>query len=216
MSRARIPARALRQSRLRAVISAAAIVYGLCACSSSEPQLARLSEDARILAFGNSLTFGTGARPEESYPAVLESLIGREVINAGVPGELSRQGLERLPKALERWQPDLLILCHGGNDLLRRKDGGDTERALRGMVQTAASSGTAVVLLGVPRVGLLLRSADFYDALAEELRIPLEAEVLPAVLGDNRLKSDPIHPNAAGYRRIAEALQALLRDTGAL
>ena len=169
-----------------------------------------------MLAFGNSLTYGTGARPEESYPAVLEGLIGREVINAGIPGELSRQGLKRLPTALERWQPDLLILCHGGNDLLRRRESEDTKQALREMVQLAIGSGTAVVLLGVPRAGLLLRSADFYGALAGELQVPLEGEVLPAVLGDKRLKSDPIHPNAAGYRRIAEALQALLRDAGAL
>jgi lysophospholipase L1-like esterase len=169
-----------------------------------------------VLAFGNSLTYGTGALPEESYPAVLERLIGREVINAGVPGELSSQGLRRLPGTLEHWQPALVLLCHGGNDLLRRSDGAETEQNLREMVRIAAVAGTPVVLLGVPRAGLVLRSAALYRDVADDLQVPLEAEILPTVLGDNRLKSDPIHPNAVGYRRIAEAVRGLLGEAGAL
>ena len=197
-------------------LAGAALAWLLSACGPSEPQLPRLAEGAKVLAFGNSLTFGTGAQPEESYPAVLESLIGREVINAGVPGELSSQGLQRLPGTLERWQPSMVILCHGGNDLLRRSDAEDTEQNLREMVRIATAGGSSVVLLGVPRAGLLLRSASLYQAVADNLNVPLESEILPTVLGDNRLKSDPIHPNAVGYRRIAEAVHVLLSDSGAL
>ena len=97
------------------------MLIGLTGCSS-DLELPPLNNDAVILSFGDSLTSGTGANKAESYPAYLEQLISRKVINAGVPGELSERGLKRLPALLEEHQPDLLILCHGGNDLLRKKD----------------------------------------------------------------------------------------------
>ena len=78
-----------------------------------------LSDNARILAFGDSLTYGTGAQKGEDYPSVLASLTGLEIINAGIPGEVSSDGLKRLPNLLDEHQPDLLILVHGGNDILK-------------------------------------------------------------------------------------------------
>ena len=76
--------------------------------------------------------------------------------------------------------------------------------------------GVDVVLIGVPRPGLLLGTAELYHEIAESMDVPLEADTLPDILGDAGLKSDPIHPNAAGYRVMAEALHKLLRTTAAL
>nr|WP_305909554.1 GDSL-type esterase/lipase family protein [Methylomarinum sp. Ch1-1]MDP4522473.1 GDSL-type esterase/lipase family protein [Methylomarinum sp. Ch1-1] len=84
------------------------------------PQLNKLPTEAVILAFGDSLTYGTGASPQRNYPSVLSQLTGLQVINAGIPGEISRNGRKRLPDILDKQQPDLLILIHGGNDILRK------------------------------------------------------------------------------------------------
>jgi acyl-CoA thioesterase I len=185
------------------------------ACSKT-PQLPLLAADATILAFGDSLTFGTGAGEAESYPAVLARLTGRKVINAGVPGEVSAVGLQRLPGLLERERPALLILCHGGNDLIARRDHRLIADNLRAMIRTAGERGVPVLLVAVPTLGLTLKPPNLYEELAMEFRIPLECKALAHILGKGSLKSDYIHPNAAGYRLLVEALAELLKKSGAL
>jgi len=198
-------------------LAALTVLLLLAACDSGPPKLAKLPADAVVLAFGDSLTYGSGAGAEASYPAVLQELIGRRVVRAGVPGEVSAQGLARLPGAIEATQPDLLILIHGGNDLLRRIPQQRIAANLRAMVRLAWERGAAVVVIGVPDLGLILgRSAGFYEELAEELDIPYDGAALPAILKQPSLKSDAIHPNAQGYRKLAEAVAALLRKSGAI
>ncbi len=186
-------------------------------CSDSVPPLPPLPADATILAFGDSLTYGSGVAPENSYPNVLEELSGREVINAGVPGEQSDAGLQRLQTLLDEYQPQLLILCHGGNDMLRKKDMVAMQANLERMITSSQEQGIPVVLLGVPRPALFgLESAETYSAVAEKLKIPFEGEIIPEVLSGQTLKSDQVHPNAAGYRMMAEAVYQILRKAGAL
>jgi lysophospholipase L1-like esterase len=179
------------------------------------PRPEYLDEDALIIAFGDSLTRGFGAGKEENYPVVLEQLSGRRVINAGVPGELSAKGRKRLPKLLNKHKPDLLILCHGGNDILRRRPSRETGENLRVMIREARKREIEVVLIGVPEfANLLMESAPFYALLAKEFAIPIEDEILPEVESDAGLKSDRIHPNGLGYRLMVEAIHRLLIERG--
>src|SRR6185436_18927526 len=142
------------------------------------PKLERLPSDAIVLAFGDSLTFGTGATEDESYPAQLERIIGRRVVRAGVPGEVSAQALARLPGALDEHTPRLLLLCIGGNDFLRRLGNSQAERNVREMVRLARSRGVAVMLIGTPEPGLLPSPPAFYAAVASDLRVAYEGGVI--------------------------------------
>jgi lysophospholipase L1-like esterase len=188
----------------------------LAACGSGTPPLPRLEPSAVVLAFGDSLTFGTGAAPGESYPAQLARLIGRKVIAHGVPGEASVQGLARLPGVLEAVAPRLLVLCHGGNDFLRKLPEREAAANVRAMVQLAREKGVAVVLIGVPKPGLSPSPAEFYAEIAKEFAVPYEGAILKTILTDNELKSDWVHPNAKGYARLAEAVAGLLKQAQAL
>ncbi len=168
------------------------------------------------MAFGDSITYGTGAAPVQSYPAVLEMLTGRRVVNAGVPGEVTAEGMARLPEVLEEEKPNLLILCHGGNDLLRRYDQTQTKRNLETMIKEAKDRNVAVVLIAVPAPGLLLKPPALYEEIADDQKLPLEENILETILSDGTLKADYIHPNAAGYRMLADAIRDLLQQSGAL
>ncbi len=188
----------------------------LGACSDKQPGF-RLADDAVFLAFGDSITYGSGAEKEQSYPAILSRLSGHPVINAGVPGEVSAAGMQRLPALLDEYKPGLLILCHGGNDLLRRLNPAATQGNLEAMIDSAKQRNIPVLLIGVPSFALVFLYADeMYDEIAEKHELLYEDEVLPRVESDPRLKSDRIHPNAEGYRQIAVAVHQLLLDSGAL
>jgi len=189
----------------------------LAACSPQPEPLSPLPADAIILAFGDSLTAGTGAEESGSYPRQLAALSGRQVINAGVPGEVSSHGLARLPALLGEHQPHLLILIHGGNDLLRRMDLEQTRDNLAAMIRLARDRGTEVLLVAVPAPTLLrLRSEAIYAEVGEAFGIPVENGALARILSRDAMKSDPIHPNADGYRYLAEHIHRLLIETGAL
>lgn len=169
------------------------ILLLLWACSKS-PQLPPLPSDGVILAFGDSLTSGAGANAGHDYPSVLAELTGRRVINAGVPGELSREGAARLEALLERHNPELLILIHGGNDMLRKLDIDLTQVNLAAMIAMVQARGIPVVMMGVPKPGIFLSSAPFYEKLAEQAIIPIDTETLPEIFQSRALKSDPFTP----------------------
>lgn len=193
------------------------VFLAVTGCGDKHPQLNKLPSNAVIVAFGNSLTYGTGAKDHEAYPAQLENLTGLQVINEGNPGELSTEGRKRLQDVLDEHQPHLLILCHGGNDMLRKRSIQELTDNLSAMIVEARNRGIQVILLGVPEPALfLLESAPVYERVASKEGIPIEKNSLPEILSDNDLKSDTIHPNAAGYRKLAEAITRLLKKAGAL
>ena len=191
------------------------MLVSLAGCGS-EPTLKPLPQGAVVLAFGDSLTYGTGTSLGDSYPAVLSRLTGLNVINAGIPGEISAKGLQRLPGLLEEHDPELLILIHGGNDMLRRMSYRATAENLRLMIELARQKDIDVVMLGVPKPGLVLSSADFYAEVAEELDVPFDEDAISDILQYPSNKSDAVHPNQGGYRMLAESIRKLLADNGAI
>lgn len=159
-----------------------------------------------IICFGDSLTEGVGAGSGEDYPAVLSRALGMPVINAGQRGDTTAQALERLSEAVLGKRPRLVIVLLGGNDFLRQLPRQETRRNLEEIVRRVQAQGAMVAIAGM-RLGLF---TDEFSAIFEETADELGAlyipQVMKGILTDAGLRSDPIHPNAAGYRLIAERI----------
>ena len=199
------------------LIIALCLTVFLSSCSDKPILLNALDNDAVILAFGDSLTYGTGVNSKtQSYPAILSQLTGLKVINRGIPGEVSAYGLERLEDVLQETEPSLVILCHGGNDIIRKRGKDQLKTNLGKMIEIIQSRGVDVVLIGVPNFNLMLNVPDLYPDLASQYKLPIELSILPTLERNPKMKSDQIHPNATGYRLMAESIYDLLKSAGAL
>ena len=195
-------------------ILVALLLVLLIGCSS--PKLAPLGADATILAFGDSLTYGVGTTESNSYPSVLAALSGLSVVNSGVSGETSDLGLKRFPKELDRVAPDLVILIEGGNDILQNRNHAETKANIKGMIDIAKNRGIPIVLVGVPNKNLFSDSAPFYKELADQYHLVFDSALIGDLLRSPSLKSDTVHLNKNGYRKMADSIYKLLRENGAL
>ena len=177
------------------------------------PEITQLSESSVVVAFGNSLTFGTGTENDQSYPAVLSDMLQCRVVNAGVPGEDTSSALDRLPTILRKEKADLVIICHGGNDMLRNQNRNTTKQNIDAMISIARNAGADVILIGVPSPGLFLNVPSFYKKLAKQHDIPYDSDIIADILSNPSLKSDYVHPNAEGYYEIAKAIADLINKS---
>lgn len=181
-------------------ILAAIIIYFLIP-SSYEIRNASLDSDT-IVCFGDSLTHGTGAKKGMDYPSQLSGLIGREIINAGVPGDTTATALSRIDNILEK-NPGIVLLTLGGNDLKNRVNKNTAFKNLEILINKLQDNGALVVLGGIDVPVWGRGFGDFYQELAEKTGSVLVPNVFEGIIGKRGLMSDPIHPNSEGYTIMA-------------
>ncbi len=198
------------------LVVVAAIILGAC----SHPTEQALPRGTRVLALGDSLTAGYGVNPGEAWPVLLASRTGWEIVNAGISGDTTADGLQRLPVLLEEHSPALVIVSLGGNDMLRRVPQLETIANLNRILDLIHAHGAKTVLLATPKPSITgavfnsLSAADFYQLIAESHKVPLIEDALPDVLSDPKLKVDALHPNAAGHLLLTEKLFKSLKAIG--
>ncbi|HOY69479.1 MAG TPA: arylesterase [Methylotenera sp.] len=191
----------------------------LAACDGGEKHSA-IPKGATVLILGDSLSYGTGANVGEDYPTLLASATGWQMINAGIPGDTSAEGLARLPALLENHHPKLLIVALGGNDFLQKLPASQTSTNINSILAQAKVKGVSTLLVAIPEFSPIkaavgnLSDHPLYAQIAEETSTPLAEEVFSEVLSDNSLKSDQVHPNAAGYKAVSNEMLAELKRLG--
>lgn len=193
-----------------------------CSSATNDINVSAIPKDATVLILGDSLSYGTGAAKGEDYPTLLAQRTGWDIINAGVPGDTSAQGLARLPDLLQMHQPALLMIELGGNDFLRNINIAETEANLRAIIQMAQSNNIQTLLVAIPDYQPVkaafggLSDHPMYAKLAEETNIPLVKDIFSDVLSKNSLKADYVHPNAAGYQQVEQDMRESLVALGLL
>lgn len=219
---------------------AALLVHSLVACTSEPPAGNVVTADANatapasnvaedggklVLAFGDSLYAGYGVLPQESFPAELQkALAARDIVatvhNAGVSGDTSAAGLQRLAFTLDglKRKPDLAIVGLGGNDMLRGIAPEQTRANLTAICEELKRRGIPIMLTGMlaaPNMG-----ADYagpfnaiYPALAKQFDATLYPFFLDGVVGTPTLMlPDHIHPNPQGIDRIVERVAPVVAE----
>ena len=197
------------------------LLVTLAGCGRDKKTAQPVPPGSTVLALGDSLTFGTGASAETSYPTVLAGLTGWNVVNAGVSGDTSAQALARLPALLAEHQPKLVIVSIGGNDFLRKLPESDTRAHVHAICKQSLAAGAQVLLVAVPRATVAaalgqMTDHALYAEVAEDLKIPLQREAWGEVLAQPDLRADAVHANARGYAQFARSVQGTAAAVGLL
>ncbi len=181
-----------------------------------------MASSRTILVFGDSLSAAHGIRPEQGWVALLVQRLkaqgyGYQIVNASVSGETSSGGLERLPRALQLNQPQIVVLELSANDGLRGLPLASTRQNLTQMLQLSQVAGARVLLVGIrlpPNYGQRYTDefARMFPQLAEQFHVPLVPFLLEKVaLNPALMQDDGLHPNAAGEPAVLDNLWPYLQ-----
>lgn len=175
------------------------------------PDIANVPPQGKtIVAFGDSLVQGVGSTAGNDFVSLVSEKIGEPIINLGVSGNTTRDGLARLDLLLAQ-EPRIVILLLGGNDYLQRIPREETFENLGSMITRIQETGAAVVLLGV-RGGILRDSYEGdFKKLSRKYKTAYVSNVLDELIGNREFMSDSIHPNDKGYRVIADRVAPVVK-----
>jgi len=161
-----------------------------------------------VIAFGDSLTEGYRVARGAGWPEQLSVLVGRPILNRGVSGNTTGDALARLDRDVLAEDPRVVLVCLGGNDMLRRMPAEQQFDNLRTIVLRIQDKGALVVLIGTEGFKILSQVdyGERYLALARETGSVYIPDLMQGVLTDPGLMVDQIHPNARGYEKIARRI----------
>ena len=186
------------------------ILTFLLACGKQEPKNYPNS-NTDIIAFGDSLTYGYGAAQDKSYPAYLSQMLGREVINLGISGDTSAMGLDRINE-IKKYSPYMVLIEFSANDLFRKIPKEQTENNLREIVRQVQNMGAIAVLVDTGGAFPMDAYTKIQKQIAKDYNTLLVPAIMDGIYNKKSLKSDQIHPNAAGYKIVAERVTKVIQD----
>lgn len=163
-----------------------------------------------IVAFGDSITYGYDVKAKEAYPALLEEMWQREVINLGISGDTSLTALQRLDE-LKPLEPSFVLIELGGNDFLKKVPHAQTQKALEDIVDYVHSLGAVAVLIDTGGHGPMDTYTKINKEIAKEKKTLFVKGIMNGIFTNRNLKVDAIHPNKEGHKIIADRIDKALK-----
>jgi lysophospholipase L1-like esterase len=186
-----------------------------CGCAKREIKNIN-SSGKNIICFGDSITFGYGVNPGEDYPTALSKMVDHPLINAGIDGDTTFEALKRIDSDCLQREPRLVIIEFCGNDFLRKIPKEVTAKNIGEMVDKIQSAGAMAAIVDVSAGMFLAEYRSIFSRLAKEKGAIFVTSVLNGIITNPTMKSDFLHPNAAGYKLVAQrvytAVKPYLRD----
>lgn len=164
------------------------------------------SQGKNIVCFGDSLTAGYGVRQGEDYPTALAKILKKRVINKGIDGNTTVDGLSRLEADVLEQEPYLVIIEFGGNDYLNKIPAEDTANNLRKMIDRIHAQGVMVALVDISAGVFLNEYHTICSKIAREKQTIFVPRILLGIITNPSMKSDFLHPNHEGYKVIAKRI----------
>lgn len=179
------------------------------------------AQQQTILVLGDSLSAAYGMGRDQGWTALLERRLAAEgypyrVVNASISGDTTQGGLTRLPAALARHAPDIVVVELGGNDGLRGISPEQARRNLQTIVEKSREAGSKVVLVGVelpPNYGAAFnqRFGAVFKDVSRQYQLPLAVLSLNDALAQPGLiQADGVHPTARAQPLILDQIWPLI------
>ena len=193
----------MRKNRLLVVVFLCSCSFVLLGCAKKEIRNIN-SGGKNIICFGDSITFGYGAEPGEDYPSALGEFVSKPVINAGIDGDSTAEALKRIKADVLDKEPYLVIIEFEGNDFIKEISKEKTFSNMREMIDMIQSKGAMVAIADISAGIFLKEYRQGYYEIAREKGALFISSILSGIITNPSMKSDFLHPNAKGYKIVAQ------------
>ena len=187
------------------------VLFLFCLCACTKQEITNYpAKEGPIVAFGDSLTYGQGVSAKDAYPALLEKMWNRKIINLGISGNTSLQGLAR-KEEIKEFRPSFVLIEFSANDLFKKVPREQTQKALEDIVDYVQNLGAVAVLIDTGGNTLMKPYRKMIKKIAKEKKTLYLNGIMDGIFSKKSLKSDTLHPNEKGYEIIARKIDKALK-----
>ncbi len=203
--------RSLKKRYAVGALAAVVMVAGWFFSGCTNTDIANLdSRGKNVICFGDSITQGFGAAAGQDYPTLLNQMTRFHIINAGIEGDTSGGALKRLKTDVLDREPLLVVIEFGANDFLTRVPLEETVSNMQKLITQVQAAGAMVAIADVSSPEIMGYMTRELQRLARQHKAIYIPRILDGIITNPKLKSDPFHPNAEGYKIIASRMYRAL------
>lgn len=197
----------MRKNNFKVLVVSCQIIVMLALVGCAKTEIKNInSKGKEIICFGDSITLGYGVEKGEDYPSLLAKKVSLPVINSGVDGDSTVDGMLRFKREVLDRDPMLVLIEFGGNDFLKKVPKETTLENLRKMIDMCQEKGAMVALVDISAGMFFKEYRGEYAKIARQKNAIFIPGILNGIITNPMLKSDFFHPNVKGYQVVCDRI----------